>query len=53
MSDDANGNRRKYPREANGVKDEWGAVGTHLAELSGAIKQAELNIKHLRAQELQ
>eukprot|EP01017_Pseudomicrothorax_dubius_P040336 TRINITY_DN629_c0_g3_i1.p1 TRINITY_DN629_c0_g3~~TRINITY_DN629_c0_g3_i1.p1 ORF type:complete len:519 (+),score=175.78 TRINITY_DN629_c0_g3_i1:122-1678(+) len=45
--------RRVYPRERNGRKNEWKAVVTHLEEMNSVLTKAERDIKDARSQELQ
>ena len=45
--------RRKYPKEKFGGKNEWKAVDTHLGEINEQINQAQKDIKNLQLAELQ
>lgn len=45
-------NRRHYPREPKGVKNEWHALIKHQAEVNNQIAQFEKDLKYLRSQEL-
>eukprot|EP01017_Pseudomicrothorax_dubius_P017941 TRINITY_DN2003_c0_g2_i1.p1 TRINITY_DN2003_c0_g2~~TRINITY_DN2003_c0_g2_i1.p1 ORF type:complete len:553 (-),score=180.62 TRINITY_DN2003_c0_g2_i1:128-1747(-) len=45
--------RRQYPRERNGRKNEWKAVVTHLEEMNNVLNQAERNVKEVKTHELQ
>ena len=45
-------NRRRYPRDRNGGKNEWRAIIQHQADVNNQINQFEKELKHLRAQQL-
>jgi len=45
-------NRRKYPRDRDGAKNEWKAIIQHQTLANNQITQLEKEIKHLNAQQL-
>ena len=44
--------RRRYPREPQGVKNEWHALIRHQTEVNNQIAQHEKELKYLRSQDL-
>lgn len=53
MSDLHAANRRHYPRERYGGKNEWKAVEQHLGEMAEVINHKEAALRKQKAQELQ
>lgn len=44
--------RRRYPKDTEGVKDEWRALIKHQTEINEAIGQRERELRGLKQQEL-
>lgn len=45
-------NRRKYPIEPTGHKNEWKGLIDHYSEITSKINEVENDIKNLRQKEL-
>lgn len=45
-------NRRRYPRDRDGAKNEWKAIVQHQTHVNNQIMQLEKDLKNLRAQDL-